>query len=153
MGSWRGMDLALDESETDSSNAAAAQSIGSALLFFGARTREHDFLYASDWLEFLNAGALTELFTAFSRDESKGQEKVYVQTRMREHGQRLCALLTDSACPAHVFVCGDGAVMEKDTQTALIDILQQHAGMSLDEAKAFFVKMLADKRYVADVWS
>eukprot|EP01116_Phalansterium_solitarium_P020620 TRINITY_DN6131_c0_g2_i1.p1 TRINITY_DN6131_c0_g2~~TRINITY_DN6131_c0_g2_i1.p1 ORF type:complete len:551 (-),score=173.53 TRINITY_DN6131_c0_g2_i1:5-1495(-) len=71
--------------------------LGEAWLFYGCRHEQHDFLYREDMHEALNAGALTRLVTAFSRDPptasadaAAGMEamaaaarpKVYVQHRL-----------------------------------------------------------------------
>lgn len=44
-------------------------------------------------------GVLTELHTAFSREEEEeGRRKVYVQHRMAEHGDRLARLMLEVCC-------------------------------------------------------
>ena len=63
------------------------------------------------------AGVLTRLSLAWSRD---GDQKFYVQDRMREVGRDLWAWLADGA---HVYVCGDAKRMAKDVERALVDIV------------------------------
>jgi sulfite reductase (NADPH) flavoprotein alpha-component len=70
------------------------------------------------------AGHLTRLTLAWSRN---GNEKVYVQHRMREVGRDLWSWLNDGA---HVYVCGDALRMAKDVEAALIEIVAQHGGHS-----------------------
>ena len=53
---------------------------------------------------------LTRLSLAWSRD---GDEKFYVQDRMREVGRELWTWLTEGA---HVYVCGDAKRMAKDVE-------------------------------------
>ena len=60
-----------------------------------------------------SAGLLTRLTLAWSRD---GDEKIYVQHRMREVGRDLWSWLNDGA---HIYVCGDALRMAKDVETAL----------------------------------
>lgn len=98
----------------DASAADASAPRGDAWLFFGCRRREEDFIYREELEGFAASGALTELVTAFSRE---GEEKVYVQRRMRERGAEVAGLLLEKG--AHVFVCGDGAGMAKDVHAAL----------------------------------
>ena len=71
-------------------------------------------------------GLLTRLTLAWSRD---GDQKIYVQDRMREVGRDLWAWLADGA---HIYVCGDAKRMAKDVELALVDIVaaarRAHAG-------------------------
>ncbi len=72
------------------------------------------------------AGVLTRLSLAWSRD---GDEKFYVQDRMREVGRDLWSWLADGA---HVYVCGDAKRMAKDVERALVDIVAQHGARTTD---------------------
>ena len=66
-------------------------------------------------------------------------------------GSEVCRLvLPDSA---HIFICGDGADMAKDVHAALLDILQEHGGKSAEQAASHLSRMLADARYIRDIWS
>ncbi|GAA4357475.1 cytochrome P450 [Variovorax defluvii] len=121
---------------------AKGGTLGEALLFFGCRHPEQDFIYADE----LNAWAergLAKLFTAFSRS---GDRKVYVQDRIREHADEVWRLLDQGAI---VYVCGDGSRMEPDVRRALTDIAREHG----QDGEAWMEKMIADKRYVLDVWA
>jgi sulfite reductase alpha subunit-like flavoprotein len=66
-------------------------------LFFGCRSRSQDWLYRAEMEEYLKNGALTELHTAFSRENPA--KKVYVQDRIEEQGDRLCKLLLSVGGP------------------------------------------------------
>src|ERR1035437_3943569 len=52
---------------------------GKSWLFFGNRNFENEFLYQTEWHDFLKTGALTKMDVAFSRD---GENKVYEQDRL-----------------------------------------------------------------------
>ena len=71
-------------------------------------------------------GLLDRLDLAFSRDQA---EKIYVQTRMREHGAELFAWLEEGA---HFYVCGDATRMAKDVDPALHEIVARPAGWTDD---------------------
>lgn len=66
---------------------SAGTKIGPALLFFGCRHREKDFIYEEELLGFKATGALTALHVAFSRDQP---QKDYVTHRLlansKKHG-------------------------------------------------------------------
>lgn len=119
---------------------------GKNWLFFGDQHYLTDFLYQTEWQDYLASGVLTKLDLAFSRDQKK---KVYVQDRMRERAAELYAWLQEGAS---FYVCGDASKMAHDVDHALHEIVAQQGGLS-EEAAAEYVKQLkADKRYLRDVY-
>ncbi len=115
-------------------------------LFFGDQRRASDFLYESEWDEWLKSGALTRLDLAFSRDQDR---KVYVQDRMRESAAELWKWLQEGA---YFYVCGDAKRMAKDVDLALHEIIAQQGSMP-PEAAAEYVKALKKaERYQRDVY-
>ena len=50
---------------------------------------------------------------------------------------------------AVVYVCGDGSRMEPDVRRALSDIAREHG----QDSAAWMDRMIADQRYVLDVWA
>ena len=119
---------------------------GKNWLIFGDQHYLTDFLYQTEWQNYLGDGVLTKLDVAFSRDQA---EKVYVQDRMRENGNELYTWLEEGAS---FCVCGDASRMAHDVDQALHDIIAQEGNMS-EAAAADYVKQLkADKRYVRDVY-
>ncbi|WP_127793916.1 bifunctional nitrate reductase/sulfite reductase flavoprotein subunit alpha [Agromyces sp. LHK192] len=115
-------------------------------LFFGEQHGATDFYYREELEEMFSDGFLTRLDLAFSRDQ---RQKVYVQDRMREHGAELWRWLADGA---HFYVCGDATRMAKDVDDTLLHILRAHGKMSEDSALAYRKTMVAEKRYVRDVY-
>lgn len=115
-------------------------------LFFGNPHRRSDFLYQTEWLQALADGSLTHLDVAFSRDQA---EKVYVQHRLREHGEQVWQWLADGA---HLYVCGDAERMAPDVQGALVDIAVEHGHRSREEASAWLEGLMAEGRYARDVY-
>ncbi|MDP4693594.1 MAG: sulfite reductase subunit alpha, partial [Opitutales bacterium] len=105
-----------------------------------------DFLYQTEWQDYLADGILTKLDVAFSRDQAK---KVYVQDRMRENAKELYTWLQEGAS---FYVCGDASRMATDVDTALHDIVQAEGGMSAEEAAAYVKQLKTDKRYLRDVY-
>ncbi len=73
---------------------AAVGAKGKSWLFFGDQRQDCDFLYRDELEQYQQAGVLTRLDTAFSRESDK---KVYVQHRMIEHGAELWRWLSEGA--------------------------------------------------------
>jgi len=124
----------------------ATGATGKNWLFFGDQKRAADFLYAEQLTAWQQAGFLTRLDLAFSRDQA---EKVYVQTRMLENAAELWAWLDAGG---HFYVCGDASRMAKDVDEALHQIIATAGGKSAAEAKAYVEKMKTEKRYQRDVY-
>jgi sulfite reductase (NADPH) flavoprotein alpha-component len=123
----------------------ASKAPGRNWLFFGHQHRDFDFFYEDELVGMKHVGLLTRLSLAWSRD---GEEKFYVQDRMREVGRDLWAWLADGA---HVYVCGDAKRMAKDVELALVDIVGQHGARTVDEAIAFVADLKKKGRYQQDV--
>jgi sulfite reductase (NADPH) flavoprotein alpha-component len=124
----------------------AAKAPGPNWLFFGHQRSDCDFFYEDEFSAMHAAGHLTRLSLAWSRD---GNDKVYVQHRMREAGAELWSWLNDGA---HIYVCGDALRMAKDVETALTDIVATHGGRTPAEAVRFVGELKASGRYQADVY-
>ncbi len=119
---------------------------GESWLFFGDQKGATDFLYEDEWNAHLNAGTLTRLDTAFSRDQMK---KIYVQQRMREQGADLFQWLERGA---YFYVCGDAKRMAVDVDRALHDIVAQFGNRTAEEAKTYIADLSKCKRYLRDVY-
>lgn len=115
-------------------------------LFFGHQRRASDFFYEDELTAMKEEGLLTNLTLAWSRD---GDEKIYVQDRMRERGADLFAWLEQGA---HFYVCGDAKRMAKDVELALVDIVVAHGGRSAEAAQAYLAGLKKAGRYQADVY-
>ncbi len=124
----------------------ATKAPGRNWLFFGHQRSNSDFFYEDELKAMKDAGVLTRLSLAWSRDTA---EKFYVQDRMREVGRDLWSWLNDGA---HFYVCGDAKRMAKDVERALVDIVAQHGGVSAAEAAAFVADLKKSGRYQQDVY-
>ena len=89
---------------------------------------------------------LTRLSLAWSRD---GDQKFYVQDRMREVGDALWQWLEEGA---HVYICGDAKRMAKDVEAAFVDIVARHGARPTEEAIAYVGSLKKSGRYQADVY-
>ncbi|MFB9760963.1 hypothetical protein [Ectobacillus funiculus] len=119
---------------------------GKNWLIFGEQRAEYDFYFKEELEAMHKDGLLTRLDTAFSRDQA---EKIYVQTRMLEHGAELWAWLQEGA---HFYICGDASRMAKEVESTLKRIIQQHGEMSSAEAEVYVKEMAKSKRYARNVY-
>ena len=115
-------------------------------LVFGNQKFTDDFLYQAEWLQYRKSGLLNKVSTAWSR---QGQEKVYVQHKLRENAADVWQWLQNGA---HVYVCGDALRMAKGVEQALLDIIAAHGNMSLDDADEYLSELRENKRYQRDVY-
>lgn len=119
---------------------------GKNWLFFGDQHAKSDFLYQTELEQYFREGLLTQLDTAFSRDQ---KEKIYVQTRMKEKAKQLWEWLESGA---HFYVCGDASRMAKDVDQALHEVIMEQGGQSAEAANDYVKKLKSDKRYQRDVY-
>ena len=124
----------------------ATEAKGRNWLFFGDQHASCDFLYQDELTAMQENGTLTRLDTAFSRDQ---QEKIYVQTRMKEQAAELWAWLQGGAS---FYVCGDASRMAKDVDNALVEIAQEQGGLSEEQAQEYIKGLRQEKRYARDVY-
>jgi sulfite reductase (NADPH) flavoprotein alpha-component len=115
-------------------------------LFFGDQHVDSNFYYRSELEEMFADGLLTRLDLAFSRDQ---RDRVYVHHRMIEHGAELWRWIRDGA---YFYVCGDAGQMAKDVDAALMQIFAVHGKLDEGGAVALKEQLIADKRYMRDVY-
>ncbi|HTK12801.1 MAG TPA: sulfite reductase subunit alpha [Xanthobacteraceae bacterium] len=124
----------------------ATQSRGRNWLFFGHQRSDYDFFYEDEFAAMKAAGVLNRLTLAWSRD---GNEKIYVQDRMRDVGRDLWAWLAEGA---HVYVCGDAKRMARDVERALVDVVAAFGSRSTDAAVSYVAELKKSGRYQQDVY-
>ncbi|MGA2287575.1 bifunctional cytochrome P450/NADPH--P450 reductase [Bradyrhizobium sp.] len=125
---------------------AGGARLGPAMLFFGCRHPDQDFIYA-DELKAHAASGITELHTAFSRAEGS---KTYVQHLVAAQQERVWELIEQGAI---IYVCGDGGRMEPDVKAALVAIYRERKGADAVAGLRWIEDLGAKNRYVLDVWA
>jgi sulfite reductase (NADPH) flavoprotein alpha-component len=124
----------------------ATNAPGRNWLYFGHQRSDYDFFYQDEFVAMRSAGHLNRLTLAWSRD---GNEKIYVQHRMRDDGRDLWDWLSHGA---HIYVCGDALRMAKDVERALIDVIAEHGKRSPEDAARYVADLKKNDRYQADVY-
>jgi cytochrome P450/NADPH-cytochrome P450 reductase len=125
---------------------ASGAKLGPAMLFFGCRHPDQDYLYA-DELKSFETGGIAELHTAFSRAEGP---KTYVQNLVSAQKERVWSLIEQGAI---IYVCGDGGKMEPDVKAALVAIHRERSGSDANEGQRWIDDLGTKNRYVLDVWA
>ena len=121
---------------------AAANSNRKVWLFYGHRNAATDGLYLDEFLAHQEAGVLTQLELAWSRDQD---QKVYVQDRIKANAEPLWELLEQGGI---VMVCGAAVGMAPGVRAAFVDIANAHG----KDGEAWLQQAIGDNRYREDVY-
>lgn len=119
---------------------------GNTWLFFGDQHFTTDFLYQTEWQEWLKDGVLEKMNVAFSRDTD---QKVYVQHRIAEHSKEFNEWLEKGVS---IYICGDEKNMAKDVHQAIRNVLVKEQNLTEEDAESYLKQMKKDKRYQRDVY-
>jgi cytochrome P450/NADPH-cytochrome P450 reductase len=125
---------------------AQGKTLGPAMLFFGCRHPEQDFIYRHELQAYAEAG-IVDLNVAFSR---LGETKTYVQDLIEKKSDAVWSLLESGAT---VYVCGDGSQMEPQVRARFETLYREKTGADAAAASAWLVDLVEKRRYVLDVWA
>lgn len=124
----------------------ATGATGRNWLFFGDRNFTTDFLYQTEWQQYMATGALTKINLAWSRDTAS---KYYVQDELKKEAYELTQWLDNGA---YLYMCGNKDPMSSDVEEAMKDILCEQKNISREEATQFLDHLSNQGRYVKDVY-
>ena len=127
--------------------AARNQELGPALLYFGCRHSEKDFIYSDELKKWEEEGVVS-LRPCFSKVGPEGCQK-YVPDKMWEDRKELSALFGEQG--AKIFVCGSASKLAKSTADVCKRIWKEKTGKGDGEAQEWLDKVKED-RYVSDVF-
>ena len=97
--------------------------IGPVLLYMGSRHQREEYCYGEEWEAYLDAGIITHLGRAFSRDQP---QKIYIQDRMRESlGSIVDALRQEAA----FYLCGPTWPVPDFTQVVEEAVVREPVGV------------------------
>ncbi|KAM4687612.1 nitric oxide synthase 3 isoform 2-T2 [Discoglossus pictus] len=121
---------------------------GEMTLVFGSRCAELDHIYKEETQEAQKKGALTKIYTAFSRQP--GTPKTYVQDILRT---QLACDVYDVLCQqgGHMYICGDVTMATDVLQTVQL-ILVSQGDLSVIEAGDFIGELRDQNRYHEDIF-
>ncbi|KZP32063.1 cytochrome P450 [Athelia psychrophila] len=127
---------------------AAGREVATALLFFGCRAPDEDFLYAdSDLAEWIALGVV-DVRPAFSRRAEASAGCKYVQDRVWQDRVEVHAAYERNA---KFFSCGSGKVAAGVREALIRIIIEKHPSDSAEEATAKFER-ITKGRYATDIF-
>ncbi len=121
--------------------------LGPALLIYGCRLPDSDFIYEDEIRQFEADGVVT-VVTAYSRVQEGTRARV--QDAVRAHADEILELI---AAGGTTYVCGGAGTVAPALRDAFADIYQRKAGCSGDEGVAWLEELRAANRYLEDVWA
>ena len=121
--------------------------IGPVLLYMGSRHQREEYCYGEEWEAYRDAGVITLLGRAFSRDQP---QKIYIQDRMR---QTLDDIMEALALDGAFYLCGPTWPVPDVTNVLeeAISVTAKRTGKKIDPRKE--IEKLKDAgRYVLEVY-
>ncbi|KAI9669787.1 MAG: hypothetical protein M1829_005042 [Trizodia sp. TS-e1964] len=122
--------------------------IGSVLLYMGSRHQREEYCYGEEWEAYQDAGVITLLGRAFSRDQP---QKIYIQDRMRQTMNDIIqAYINEEGA---FYLCGPTWPVP-DVTNVLQEAISRHAatvGKKIDSRREI-ERLKEEGRYVLEVY-
>lgn len=127
---------------------AQGKEIGSILLYLGSRHQREEYLYGEEWEAYLDAGVITLLGAAFSRDQP---QKIYIQDRMRQTMDQIVKAYIQEE--GSFYLCGPTWPVPDVTEVLQEAIAAEAkaSGRKVDPRKEI-ERLKEDGRYVLEVY-
>lgn len=128
---------------------AGTRKLGPALLFFGSRDAEKDFLYKDELAEWERDGIVT-VYGAHSRMPDSGTEghPKYVPDAVYERRDEAAKLFQEGG---KIYLCGSAARLGQSCAKVCKKIYSEKMGASEEEAEKWLDRVRTD-RYISDVY-
>ncbi|AGO14092.1 AaceriAGR237Cp [[Ashbya] aceris (nom. inval.)] len=124
------------------------QDIGEVYLFMGSRHKREEYLYGELWEAYKDAGIITHIGAAFSRDQP---HKIYIQDRIREVLQDLSTAMTIKE--GTFYLCGPTWPVPDITQVLKDIIAADAASKNVDvDLDAAIEELKETSRYILEVY-
>ncbi|WLF79636.1 sulfite reductase [NADPH] flavoprotein component [Lodderomyces elongisporus] len=123
--------------------------IGDIYLYMGSRHKKEEYLYGELWEAYKEAGLLTHIGAAFSRDQP---QKIYIQDKIRESIEELTDAIVEKN--GSFYLCGPTWPVP-DITACLEDIVVNGAkrkGEEIKEVSKVIEDMKEDGRYILEVY-
>jgi len=120
---------------------------GTMWLFYGCRNEKKDYILGDVLNQLSDAGIITDLRPAFSRD---GPKKVYVQHRLVEEPERIYQDLIVKG--GFFYLCGQAGQLEIDIKNALVTCFEKGGGVSREEGQKMLENLMDTGRYCVELY-
>eukprot|EP00485_Elphidium_margaritaceum_P010876 CAMPEP_0202690710 /NCGR_PEP_ID=MMETSP1385-20130828/5619_1 /ASSEMBLY_ACC=CAM_ASM_000861 /TAXON_ID=933848 /ORGANISM="Elphidium margaritaceum" /LENGTH=1757 /DNA_ID=CAMNT_0049346001 /DNA_START=418 /DNA_END=5691 /DNA_ORIENTATION=+ len=123
--------------------------IGEMTLIFGSRHQKDEYFFQDELEDYHSSGnkTLTNLFTAFSRDQGT---KDYVTDRIREHSKSVYEDLIEKN--GYFYYCGAGGNVPTGVRNEVKNAFKQHGNMTEEQAEAKVIEMQLNGHYNVEAW-
>lgn len=121
--------------------------LGPALLIYGCRQPDSDFIYEDEIRQF-EADGVVRIITAYSnvRDGTRG----YVQDAVRANADEILDVIAQGGV---TYVCGGAGTVAPALRDAFGEIYHQRNGVTAEDGAAWLEDLRATNRYLEDVWA
>ncbi|KAB8576180.1 hypothetical protein FH972_025708 [Carpinus fangiana] len=138
------------QERTALAEAQGAQALGPAVLYFGCRDFEKDYIYREELAQAETLGAVSMRPTFSKRaPEGEGPQYAYTHERIWAERKEVVGLFKDQG--AKIFLCGSASKLAKSTADVLVRIMMEDTGKSKEEALEW-LERIREGRYVTDVF-
>jgi cytochrome P450/NADPH-cytochrome P450 reductase len=128
---------------------ASSRKLGKAILYFGCRDHERDYIYGEQLKQWEQLGAVDVRPTFSQRGPEEARQHRYVHERIWDEREELASLFHEGA---KIFVCGSASKLAKSAASVLEKVwLERHPGKSDKEAFEW-LQAQREERYVSDVF-
>ncbi|KAI0376191.1 cytochrome P450 [Hypomontagnella monticulosa] len=125
---------------------AGVRKLGPAVLFFGCRHPDKDFIYRAELADWESEG-IVEVIPCFSKPDN-GQRGRHVPDVLWEHRKRVWEMFRDGG---KIYLCGSASKLGRSSASMCRRIWRENTGKSEQESDEWFEEV-KNTRYVSDVY-